>query len=234
MITNLLTHDDISALLLSIKLALVSTTLLLVIATPIAWWLAYSRLRLKVILESIISLPIILPPSVLGFYLLIFFAPHSFLGELWQSVSHSALIFSFPGLVIGSVIYSFPFVVQPLQSTFMASSKRPFMHATQLGGRFSDIFLSVGFPLYYRGYIVASVLGFAHTIGEFGLVLMIGGNIPNKTELVSVDIFNHVEQLEYYQAYTLSIILLLLSFLMLLFVYNLGWKPRWSMRNETR
>jgi molybdate transport system permease protein len=229
MITNILTSDDVVALLLSFKLAFISTMLLLLIATPVALWLAHSRFKLKVVVEAIVCLPIVLPPSVLGFYLLILFSNHGFLGEIWNSALHTHLLFSFSGLVIGSIIYSFPFVVQPLQNAFSLNGKRPFLHAKQLNATSFDRFFKVGFPLYYRSYIVAGMLGFAHTLGEFGLVLMIGGNIPGKTQLVSVDIFNHVEQFEYHQAYALSILLLVISFLMLLCAYAFGWRSRWTI-----
>ncbi len=229
MVTYILTSNDIIALILSFKLAFVSTTLLLLMTTPIALWLAYSQFKFKVVVEAIVCLPIVLPPSVLGFYLLILLSNHGFLGEIWNVTLHTHLLFSFSGLVIGSIIYSFPFVVQPLQNAFSLNGKRPFLHAKQLNATSFDCFFKIGFPLYYRSYIVAGMLGFAHTLGEFGLVLMIGGNIPGKTQLVSVDIFNHVEQFEYHQAYTLSIMLLIVSFVMLLCAYGLGWRARWTI-----
>ncbi len=210
---------DIIALTTTLKLSAFSTGLLLVLATPFAWWLAHSQARFKFIIEAVIALPLVLPPTVLGFYLLLLFSPNSFVGGLYSQLTGHALAFSFTGLVIGSVIYSLPFVVQPLQNAFASIGRRPLEVAATLGAAPLDTFRTVVIPLAKPGFITAAVLGFAHTLGEFGVVLMIGGNIPGETRVASIAIYDHVESLEYARAHSLAAVLLGLSFLMLIFVY---------------
>ena len=194
--------------------------LLLVIGTPLAWWLANTSTRYKTPIEAIVALPLVLPPTVLGFYLLLALSPGGFIGQLWSYVSDSPLSFSFSGLVIGSVIYSLPFVVQPLQASFEAIGKPLQQAAATLGAKPLDIFFSIILPLSYRGFFVAITLGFAHTVGEFGVVLMIGGNIPGITQVLSITIYDHVEALEYAPAHIYSAALLLFSFLVLVIAYT--------------
>lgn len=208
----MLTDADFIALATTFKLAGLSTLLLLVFATPMAWWLAQSKNRFKFIVEALIALPLVLPPTVLGFYLLIAMGSNSWFGSL-------SLAFTFKGLVLGSVIYSLPFVVQPLQNAFANIGQRPFDVAATLRATKFDRFTSITLPLARPGFLTAAVLGFAHTLGEFGVVLMIGGNIPGETQLASIAIYEHVEALDYARAHTLSAILLLLSFCLLLIVY---------------
>jgi molybdate transport system permease protein len=210
--------DDITALGITLQLAAVSTLLLLVIGTPLAWWLANSRSRLKPAFDALITLPLVLPPTVLGFYLLLLLSPNGLIGKL----SGGSLAFTFTGLVIGSVVYSLPFVVQPLQDAFAAIGRRPLEVAATLGASPTDRFLTVALPLARPGYLTATALGFAHTLGEFGVVLMIGGNIPGETQVLSIAIYDHVEALDYAQAHWLAGILLALSFLLLLAVYALN------------
>ncbi|OGI55890.1 MAG: molybdenum ABC transporter permease subunit, partial [Candidatus Muproteobacteria bacterium RBG_19FT_COMBO_61_10] len=182
------------------------------------WWLARTRTYLKAPIEAVVALPLVLPPTVLGFYLLIALAPNGWLGAGWQALGGASLAFSFTGLVIGSVLYSMPFVVQPLQNTFEALGARPLEAAATLRASPLDRFFSVAVPLARRGFISATTLGFAHTVGEFGVVLMIGGNIPGKTQVLSIAIYDHVETLEYVQAHQLSAGLLVFSFAVLLLV----------------
>lgn len=222
----MLTPADLTALFLTLKLALLTTIILLVLGTPLAWWLARSRWRFKFLLEAMIALPLVLPPTVLGFYLLLTLGPRGFVGRLMQELGGEALAFSFSGLVVGSVIYSLPFVVQPLQDTFHNIGRRPLEVAATLRAGPLDRFLSVVLPLGKSGFITASMLGFAHTLGEFGVVLMLGGNIPGETQVLSIAIYNHVESLEYAQAHLLSAGLLLLSFVMMLTVYGLRGRMR--------
>ncbi|MDH5484675.1 MAG: molybdate ABC transporter permease subunit [Gammaproteobacteria bacterium] len=216
------TNPDLTALLLTLKLAGVTTLILLLLGTPLAWWLARSRWRFKFLLEAIVALPLVLPPTVLGFYLLIALGPNGPIGGLMAALGGSPLAFSFSGLVIGSVIYSMPFVVQPLQDAFRAIGRRPLEVAATLRASPLDRFFSVAMPLARSGFLTAAVLGFAHTLGEFGVVLMIGGNIPGETQVVSIAIYDHVEGMEYAQAHWLSGGLLLLSFLMLIMVYAIN------------
>ncbi|MFC7290542.1 molybdate ABC transporter permease subunit [Hirschia litorea] len=210
---------DLSSLWLTIKLALIVTALLLFLATPFALWLAHTKSRLKPLLEAVIALPLVLPPTVLGFYLLIAFNPNAAFGKTWMKITGDTLAFSFEGLVIASLIYSLPFMVQPIQSSFESLGRKPYETALSLGAKPLDAFLTVIFPLSFRGFLTACVLTFAHTIGEFGVVLMVGGNIPQETKVISIAIYEHVETLEYAQAHILSGILLLMSFLILLSVY---------------
>jgi len=218
----MLTENDFSALLLSLKLAGLTVLILLLIGTPLAWWLARSRWRYKFLLEAVIALPLVLPPTVLGFYLLIALGSQGPLGQLSQALGGKPLAFTFSGLLIGSAFYSLPFVVQPLQNAFSAIGKRPLEVAATLGASPLDRFFSVVVPLARQGFLTASVLGFAHTLGEFGVVLMIGGNIPNKTQVISIAIYDHVESLEYAQAHWLSAGLLVFSFLLLILVYGIN------------
>ena len=218
----MLTEQDMMALWITLQLAGITTVILLIIGTPLAWWLARSQFRLKVIVEAVVALPLVLPPTVLGFYLLISLGPHGPVGGLMQALGGQSLAFTFSGLVIGSVIYSLPFVVQPLQTAFSAIGRRPLEVAATLRASPLDRFLTIAIPLARPGYLTAAVLGFAHTVGEFGVVLMIGGNIPGETQVLSIAIYDHVEALEYGQAHWLAGGLLLLSFLMLVMVYTVN------------
>ena len=214
--------DDLNALITTLKLAALSTFILLIIGTPIAWWLSRSQWRFKFIIEALIALPLVLPPTVLGFYLLIALGPNGIIGSLVNSLGAQPLAFTFTGLVIGSVFYSMPFVIQPIQNAFIAMGSRPLEVAATLGASPVERFFTIALPLARPGLITAAVLGFAHTLGEFGVVLMIGGNIPGSTQVVSIAIYDHVESMEYAQAHTLSALLLALSFIMLLSVYALN------------
>ena len=218
----MLNEADLTALAITLKLALVSTLILLLLGTPLAWWLARTRWRFKFIPEAIVALPLVLPPTVLGFYLLIALGPHGPVGGLLESLGGRPLAFTFTGLVIGSIIYSMPFVVQPLQDAFSAIGRRPMEVAATLRASPLDRFFTVAVPLARPGFLTAAILGFAHTIGEFGVVLMIGGNIPGETRVASIAIYDHVEGLEYAHAHWLSGTLLLISFLLLIVVYGLN------------
>ena len=210
---------DISAIIVTIKLASLSTAILILIGTPLAWWLSQTSFKFKVIIEAFIALPLILPPTVLGFYLLLTLGPNGPIGKFLESLGGSSIAFTFSGLVVGSVIYSLPFVVQPLQNSFNSVGKQSMEVAATLGASKIDRFFTVAIPLARSGFITAAVLGFAHTIGEFGVVLMIGGNIPGETGVLSIAIYDHVETMEYGKAHWLSAGLLIISFLMLVFVY---------------
>ncbi|MFL9814904.1 molybdate ABC transporter permease subunit [Stutzerimonas sp. VN223-3] len=222
-----LNDAGLAAILLTLKLAGITTLLLLVIGTPIAWWLARTRSRLKGPIGAVVALPLVLPPSVLGFYLLVAMGPNGPVGQLTQSLGLGTLPFTFAGLVVGSVFYSMPFVVQPLQNAFEAIGERPLEAAATLRAGPLDTFFSVVLPLARPGFVTASILGFAHTVGEFGVVLMIGGNIPEKTRVLSVQIYDHVEAMEYAQAHWLAGGMLLFSFLVLLALYNSRLKQGW-------
>jgi molybdate transport system permease protein len=215
----MLSEADLTALFITLKLAGLVTAILLVIGTPLAWWLARSQWRYKFVFEAMIALPLVLPPTVLGFYLLIALGPHGPIGNLLQWLNLPPLAFTFSGLVIGSIFYSLPFVVQPIQTAFNAMGKRPMEVAATLRAGPWDRFVSIAIPMARPGFITAAVLGFAHTLGEFGVVLMIGGNIPGQTQVLSIAIYDHVELLEYQQAHWLSGGLLLLSFILLMTVY---------------
>ena len=215
----MLNEYDISALLVTIKLASITTVILILVGTPIAWWLSQTRFKFKAVIEAIIALPLILPPTVLGFYLLMTLGTNGPIGNFMESLGGSSMAFTFTGLVVGSVIYSLPFVVQPLQNSFGSIGKQPMEVAATLGASKLDCFFTVAAPLARSGFITASVLGFAHTVGEFGVVLMIGGNIPGETGVLSIAIYDHVEAMEYGQAHILAGGLLVLSFIMLLVVY---------------
>lgn len=213
---------DLTALWLTLQLAGVSTIILLALGTPLAWWLAYQEFRFKAAIEAIIALPLVLPPTVLGFYLLILLGNQGPIGRLVESLGGRAPAFTFSGLVIGSVLYSLPFVVQPLQNAFAGIGRRPLEVAATLGASPWDRFWSVAVPLARPGFVTAAVLGFAHTVGEFGVVLMIGGSIPGETRVLSISIYEHVEALAYGQAHLLAAGLLALSFILLLVVYSVN------------
>ncbi len=218
----MLSEADLTALGITLKLAGLSTLILLLLGTPLAWWLSRTRWRFKFLLEAVVALPLVLPPTVLGFYLLMALGPYGPIGGLMEALGGRPLAFTFAGLVIGSVFYSLPFVVQPLQDAFGAVGRRPLEVAATLRASPLDRFFTVAVPLARPGFFTAAVLGFAHTLGEFGVVLMIGGNIPGETQVVSIAIYDHVEGLEYGQAHWLSAGLLLMSFLMLIAVYALN------------
>lgn len=205
---------------LTVQLAGITTICLILIGTPLAWWLARSRWRLKPAIEAIVALPLVLPPTVLGFYLLVAMGPQGIIGAPWVAITDSTLAFSFIGLVVASCIYSMPFVIQPLQNAFEAIGDTPLEAAWSLGARPLDTFFSIVVPMASRGYLTAAVLGFAHTLGEFGVVLMVGGNIPGETRVISIAIYDHVETLEYSIAHQMSAVLLLFSFAVLLIVYS--------------
>jgi molybdate transport system permease protein len=211
---------DWGPLWLTLQLAGVTVVVLLIVGTPVAWWLTYTSSRWKSIIEAIVALPLVLPPTVLGFYLLVALGPQGVIGGFWKSITGSALSFTFTGLVIASSLYSLPFVVQPLHGAFESVGKQPLEAAWALRASKWDAFLTVASPMAIRGYLSAIVLGFAHTLGEFGVVLMVGGNIPGVTKVLSIAIYDHVEVLEYTQAHFLSGFLLILSFLILTVVYT--------------
>jgi molybdate transport system permease protein len=217
---------DLAPLWLTLKLAAVVTALLLVIGTPLAWWLARTRSRLAPAVEAVTAMPLVLPPTVLGFYLLLAFNPTAPLGAFWVSLTGQTLTFSFAGLVLASLLYSLPFTVQPLQSAFATLGRAPMEAAASLGAGPLDAFATVAAPLAVRGYLTAAVLTFAHTLGEFGVVLMVGGNIPGQTRVISIAIYEEVETLDYASAHLLSGILLALSFLILLALYVLNGRER--------
>lgn len=210
---------DLGPLWLSLALAGVTTFALLVLGTPLAWWLAGTSSRFKPVIEAITALPLVLPPTVLGFYFLIMLGPAAPIGGFWLKITGEALTFSFSGLVVASVIYSLPFMVQPLQGAFESIGRAPLEAAASLRATPLDAFFSVAMPMTSRGFITAAVLTFAHTIGEFGVVLMVGGNIPGKTKVLSIAIYEHVETLNYAAAHVLSAGLLVFSFAVLFFVY---------------
>lgn len=211
---------DLAAVWLTLKLASIVTVLLLILGTPIAWWLARTRSRMKSVVGTVVALPLVLPPTVLGFYLLLAMGPDGPVGRATDALGLGTLPFTFPGLVIASVFYSMPFVVQPLQNAFEAIGERPLEAAASLRAGPWDSFWSVVVPLARPGFLSGAVLGFAHTIGEFGVILMIGGNIPDKTRVVSVQIYDHVEAMEYAQAHWLAGGMLVFSFLVLLALYT--------------
>ena len=210
-----LSDDDLRAIWLTLRLATWTTVLLLLLATPLAWWLATTRSRWSAAIGAVVTLPLVLPPTVLGFYLLITFGPQGWGGHLTQALGLGLLPFTFTGLVVASIIYSLPFAVQPLRHAFEAVGKRPLEVAATLGARPVDSFFSVVLPLARPGLVTAAILSFAHTVGEFGVVLMIGGNIPEHTRVVSTQIYGRVEALEYAQAHWLSAGMVLFSFVVL-------------------
>lgn len=215
-----LSPSDLAAIWLTLKLASVTTLLLMLVGLPLGWWLAHTRSRLRPLLSALVALPLVLPPTVIGFYLLVLMGPQGWVGQLTSSLGLDTLVFSFPGLVVGSMIYSLPFVVQPLQNAFEAIGERPMEVAATLGASPLDRFITVALPLARPGILTASVLGFAHTVGEFGVVLMIGGNIPDKTRVISVQLFDHVEAMEYGQAHGLAALLVAFSLVVLVLLYR--------------
>ena len=217
---------NLGPLWLSVQLAALTMLLLLVIATPLGWWLARTRSKARPVVQAIVALPIVLPPTVMGFYLLILLGPAGAFGSWWLDVTGSALTFSFTGLVIASCIYSLPFAVQPIMSAFESVKQSDLEAAWTLGADKRDAFFSVALPQSSRGYLNAAVLSFAHTLGEFGVVLMVGGNIPGETRVISIDIYDQVESLNYTAAHQLSAVLLLFAFVVLLamFVINRRWQ----------
>lgn len=214
------------AIFLTLKLATVTTLMLIVLALPLAWWLANTRHFIKPYVEALVAIPIVLPPTVLGFYLLILLGNNGALGQLSIYFTGQALAFTFTGLLIASILYSLPFVVQPLQAAFYNVDKKTVEAAYVLGAYPLRVFITIVFPQIKRAFIAACVLGFAHTVGEFGVVLMVGGNIPGETQVVSIALYELVETLEYEKAHYLSVGLLLFSFLVLLFVYRFGFSQR--------
>lgn len=218
----MLNAADLDAIWLTLRLAGLTTLVLLLLGTPVAWWLARTRHWAKAPIGAVVTLPLVLPPAVLGFYLLVLLGPDGPVGRFTQALGLGLLPFTFPGLVVASVIYSMPFVVQPLRQAFEAIGERPLEAAATLRAAPLDAFLTIALPLALPGFATAAVLGFAHTVGEFGVVLMIGGNIPGKTQVLSMAIYNHVEALEYGQAHWLAGGMLAFSFLVLLVLYARG------------
>lgn len=222
-----LTADDWGAIALTLKLATTTTVLLLLVATPLAWWLAHTRSAWRRPIGAMVSLPLVLPPTVLGFYLLVTLGPNGPVGQLMQSLGWGLLPFTFGGLVVGSVVYSLPFSVQPMQNAFEAMGRRPMEVAATLRASPWNAFFTVALPLARRGILTATVMTFAHTVGEFGVVLMLGGNIPHETRVASVQIYGHVEALQYTQAHWLSAGMVVFSFAVL---WLLGWLNPRSLR----
>ena len=214
-----------SAVVLTVQLASVTTVLLLIVATPLAWWLSQTTSRWRAPILAFVTLPLVLPPTVLGFYLLVAMGPHGWLGQWTQAMGWGLLSFTFSGLVLGSMVFSLPFAVQPLQHSFEAMGRRPMEVAATLGARPLDAFFTVALPLARPGMITAAILSFAHTVGEFGVVLMIGGNVPGQTRVVSTQIYGHVEAMEYPQAHALALGMLVFSFVVLLALAAV--KRRW-------
>ncbi|MET3107209.1 molybdate transport system permease protein [Oxalobacteraceae bacterium GrIS 2.11] len=221
---------DLGAMWLTCKLATLTTAGLLVLGTPLAWWLARTQSRLKYFVRTVVALPLVLPPTVIGFYLLIFMGPHGYLGKVTESLGWGTLPFTFGGLVIASMLYSMPFVVQPLHNAFEAIGDRPLEVAATLRASPLDTFFAVVLPLAKPGYLTAVVMGFAHTVGEFGVVLMIGGNIPEKTRVVSVQIYDHVDALEFAHAHSLAAVMLVFSCIVLLLLYKFN--PGYAQRKH--
>ena len=213
---------------LSIQLATFTTAILILIGTPIAWWLSQTSTRWKPAVQAVVAMPIVLPPTVLGFYLLILLGPDGAIGSWWVQLTGSALTFSFTGLVIASCVYSLPFAVQPMQNAFESLPRQYVERARTLGASRLDAFFSVVVPLSVRGFVSGIVLSFAHTLGEFGVVLMVGGNIPGETRVVSIAIYDHVESLNYAAAHRMSLVLISFAFVVLvaMFVLNRRWGGR--------
>ena len=220
-----LSPSDLAALWLTLKLASVTTLLLLLVGVPMAWWLAFTRSRWRSVASAVVALPLVLPPTVIGFYLLLLMGPHGWVGQFTTWLGLGTLVFTFAGLVVGSALYSLPFVVQPLQNAFQAMGQRPLEAAATLGASPMDRFFTVALPLAKPGLLTATVLGFAHTVGEFGVVLMIGGNIPDKTRVVSVQLFDHVEAMAYPQAHCLAAVMVVFSFAVLWLLYRKRTEP---------
>jgi molybdate transport system permease protein len=217
-----MTFPDLAPLWLTVQLAGITTMVLLMLGTPLAWWLSQTHSRAKPVVEAITALPLVLPPTVLGFYLLIIMSPRSALGSFWVDLTGSTLTFSFTGLVIASALYSLPFMVQPLQAAFEGLGRAPFELAATLRAGPFDRFLTVAAPMAKRGFLTATVLTFAHTVGEFGVVLMVGGNIPGQTKVISIAIYEQVETINYADAHILSAIMMVFAFMVLLFVYAMN------------
>ncbi|RZV39069.1 MAG: molybdate ABC transporter permease subunit [Chromatiales bacterium] len=213
---------------LSAQLAFVTTIILVIVGAPVAWWLARTSSQAKPAVQAVVAMPIVLPPTVLGFYLLILLGPNGAVGSWWVQITGSALTFSFTGLVIASCIYSLPFAVQPMQNAFESLPKSYLERAWTLGASRLDAFFSVAVPLSARGFVSGIVLSFAHTLGEFGVVLMVGGNIPGETRVVSIAIYDHVETLNYAAAHRMSLVLVAFAFIVLatMFVINRRWSER--------
>jgi molybdate transport system permease protein len=224
-----MSEGELGAIWLTVKLATTTTILLLMLATPLAWWLSRRRSNFSALVESIVALPLILPPTVLGFYLLLMLAPQTGLGKFWQELTGSQLAFSFSALVIGSVIYSLPFVVQPLQSAFSRVPMGLLQAAATLGAAPLDQFKSVVLPMCKRSFVTAASLGFAHTVGEFGVVLMIGGNIPGETQVISIAIYDQVESLQFDNAHRLAAGLVVFSAVLLFLLYRSNRQSFWSL-----
>ncbi|MBU2924180.1 molybdate ABC transporter permease subunit [Colwellia sp. 4_MG-2023] len=226
-------NSDVLALLTTLKMAALTTLILLILGTPLAWYLAKMRSRFKVIIEAIVALPLVLPPTVLGFYLLIAFSPQHLPGQLWQQATGQQLAFSFSAIVIGSVLYSMPFVVQPLQKAFEQLGDPLLEAGAMLGAGPMDRFFNIVLPITKASFITAASLGFAHTVGEFGVILMIGGNIPGETRVLSIALFDHVEAFDYARAHVLAISLLIGSMVLLASIYLLN-NPRKKTMNKAK
>lgn len=221
---------ELDAIYLTVALASITTIILLILGTPLAWWLSRRRGNLPAALEAVVAMPLILPPTVLGFYLLLLFAPDTALGQFWQQLTGSQLAFSFSALVIGSVVYSLPFVVQPLQSAFQQVPQGLLQAAASLGAAPLDQFRSVVLPLTRRSFITAASLGFAHTVGEFGVVLMIGGNIPGETQVLSIALYDSVESLRFDEAHRMAGALVAFSLTLLFLLYRSDRQRSWRVR----
>lgn len=225
-----LSNTELDAIYLTLALASITTVLLLILGTPLAWWLSRQRAQWPAVIEAVVAMPLILPPTVLGFYLLLLFAPDSALGRAWEQLTGSQLAFSFSALVIGSVIYSLPFVVQPLQAAFQRVPQKLLNAAATLGATRLDQFRSIVVPLSRRSFITAASLGFAHTIGEFGVVLMIGGNIPGETQVLSIAIYDYVESLRFDEAHRLAAGLVIFSMVLLFLLYRHDRRDNWRVQ----
>ncbi len=222
---------ELGSVFITLKLACASTAVLIAVSTPLAWWLATTNARIKPFIEALTALPLVLPPTVFGFYLLILFNPESPVGAFWLRISGDTLAFSFAGILTATVLHSLPFVVQPLQNSFESVGKGSMEAAASLGARPFDAFVSVAAPMAKRGFLTAAVLGFAHSVGEFGVILMVGGNIPGRTRVISIDIYTSVETLDYARAHILSLGTLIFAFAALLALYliNFGKSERARM-----
>jgi len=225
-----LSTTELDAIRLTLALAFITTLILLLIGTPLAWWLSRQKTRWPALVEAVVAMPLILPPTVLGFYLLLLFAPDNPLGRAWQALTGTQLAFSFSALVIGSVIYSLPFVVQPLQAAFLRVPEQLLQAAATLGASPLDQFRSVALPLCRRSFVTAASLGFAHTVGEFGVVLMIGGNIPGETQVLSIALYDYVESLQFAEAHRLAGGLVAFSLVTLVLLYRRDRRDNWRVR----
>ncbi len=221
-----LSPTELAAISLTLKLAFVTTCLLICLGTPIALWLSGTRSRLRSVVAAVVAMPLVLPPTVIGFYLLLAMGPNGPIGSVTTALNLPSLAFSFPGLVIGSMIYSLPFVVHPIQNALASVDYRLLESASAMGANPTQRFLKVSLPLAKSGFVTAAVLGFAHTIGEFGVVLMIGGNIPEQTQVISVLLYEHVEAFDYAKANSLALLLIIFSFISLLILYSANVKAK--------